>query len=124
MTEKRKEGKLYAKANNIMGAIYWRTGKYEKALKYIVIIDLEKDNTRKAKEYLKKAERIHKEIGDKMHIAEDYSAISETYIQEGDYKNAERFARKALKIANETGGKEIKILALRAMDKWGGNIYQ
>jgi tetratricopeptide (TPR) repeat protein len=61
------------------------------------------------------AKELFEKIGDKLNVSEIYSYLSLLFSHRGKQGTALQFAKKALSQADETGAKEERILALRAM---------
>lgn len=68
-----------------------------------------------ARQFLKRAERILKEVGDKYELSEVYSLLAELNITRKKLNTALDYAEKVLSLAKETGTKKHEILALRAL---------
>ncbi len=122
----KKDGTIYPKANNTMGAIYWRTGEYDKALEYfnealivyrdnhnwqglsgvlnnIALVYWHEGNLEKAIECSKEALDISKKMGDKRRVSVSLSNIGLFYQDKGDIKKSLEYYLKSLEISNEIG---------------------
>ncbi len=56
-----------------------------------------------AEETVRKSLALHRQLGDKTGIAQDYSLLGELYLRRGDFKTAEQMARKSLALYEELG---------------------
>jgi len=62
-----------------------------------------KDRPHKALEYLEKALRLNKELGDRMQVAISHSKIGETYLDLGEYEQALMHLEKSKEVARNIG---------------------
>ena len=78
----------------------------------------------KAEEYLQKALKIRKEIGDKNGEAKDYGNLGSVFCSLGEYVKAEEYLQKALKIRKEIGDKNGEATAYQNLGSVFGYLGQ